>query len=164
MQGSETMWISFGTPILLGAILHQVFRRTEPKMIVLYHAVPVLLSPLLCSLPRKFILGRYQILATDAIICFTSWIGSIVFYRLSPFHPLSGIPGPKYLRISKIINAWVYSGGEQHKVFLKLHQKYGPIVRVGPSEVSIAEASAVKSVLGADGLPKGNCGFRLSIK
>ena len=39
----------------------------------------------------------------------------------------------------------------------ELHKKYGPIVRVGPNELSIADVAAIPAVLGSGGLPKGHC-------
>ena len=82
----------------------------------------------------------------------------------SALHPLAGLPGPLYLRCSKLIGTIIYARtGRQHEYFRRLHEDYGPVVRVGPNEVSICDAGAVKSVLGAEGLPKGKCESHASL-
>ena len=56
---------------------------------------------------------------------------SIVLYRISPFHPLAKYPGPLSLKISKLVAAYRAIGGKQYAQFKRLHDEYGPIVRVG---------------------------------
>ncbi|KAF7375103.1 High nitrogen upregulated cytochrome P450 monooxygenase 2 [Mycena sanguinolenta] len=80
---------------------------------------------------------------------------SIVLYRLSPLHPLYHIPGPLLAKISKLYGLWMTWTGHQHIHMRRAHDKYGPVVRTGPNEVSIADVDAVTSVLGSGGLPKG---------
>ncbi|KAL4247923.1 Cytochrome P450 superfamily protein [Abortiporus biennis] len=50
---------------------------------------------------------------------------------------------------------WLSWTGDQNVFVKSLHDRYGPVVRIGPNEVSIADVDAVTSVLGASGLPKG---------
>jgi hypothetical protein len=60
------------------------------------------------------------------------------FYPLF-FHPLAKIPGP---RLARVTRAWLtkqYMSGNWHDICLELHQKYGPIVRIAPDEVSFAK-------------------------
>ncbi|KAJ7352519.1 cytochrome P450 [Mycena albidolilacea] len=45
--------------------------------------------------------------------------------------------------------------GHQHIYIKQAHDKYGPVLRTGPNEVSVADVDAVVSVLGSGGLPKG---------
>ncbi|KAJ7709643.1 cytochrome P450 [Mycena rosella] len=80
---------------------------------------------------------------------------SIVLYRLSPLHPLYHVPGPTLWRISKLMGAWMSYTGHQHLYMKRAHDKYGPVIRTGPNEVSVVDADAVVSVLGSGGLPKG---------
>jgi hypothetical protein len=143
-------------PSLSGIALHQVFRVIEPPLSILTVSL-VSIIPLLGSLIQFRDSGYWMFPLLDYAICYTVWSVSVIIYRLSPIHPLSSFPGPWYLHISKLSNACIYLQGHQHEIFYQLHKKYGPIVRVGPNELSICDASAVKSVLGADGLPKGNC-------
>ena len=45
--------------------------------------------------------------------------------------------------------------GKQHLYIESLHNKYGDIVRLGPNEVSIRDASCIQPLMGAQGLAKG---------
>ncbi|PVI01651.1 cytochrome P450 oxidoreductase [Periconia macrospinosa] len=59
---------------------------------------------------------------------------------------LSRIPGPF---IASISNLWKISAvyhGEIHTQQVKVHEKYGPVVRIGPNDVSFASASAAKQI------------------
>ncbi|KAJ7816265.1 cytochrome P450 [Mycena leptocephala] len=80
---------------------------------------------------------------------------SIILYRLSPIHPLYHVPGPILWKITKLAGILVSFTGHQHLYFKRAHDKYGPVIRTGPNEVSIADVDAVVSVLGSAGLPKG---------
>ncbi len=65
------------------------------------------------------------------------------------FGPLSKVPGPKLRAFSKI--PWVIAGirGKDAKISVELHQKYGPIVRLAPHQLSFAGgAQAFKDVYG----------------
>lgn len=57
---------------------------------------------------------------------------SILVYRLSPWHPLANYPGPLICKITKFHLAFLSLKGKQHIYYVKLHQKYGDVVRVGP--------------------------------
>ncbi|KAF7330420.1 Cytochrome P450 [Mycena venus] len=80
---------------------------------------------------------------------------SIVLYRLSPLHPLYHVPGPRLWRVSKVFGIWIASTGHQHLYVKQAHDKYGPVIRTGPNEVSVVDVDAVASVFGSGGLPKG---------
>lgn len=57
-------------------------------------------------------------------------------------------PGPKLWAISYIPFVRLYTSGNGHREILKLHQKYGPIVRVGPTHVSINHPDGMQDVRG----------------
>ncbi|KAF9254065.1 cytochrome P450, partial [Marasmius fiardii PR-910] len=81
---------------------------------------------------------------------------STITYRLSPYHPLADIPGPKMFKMSKLWRAYICWKGDQHRVLKALHDEYGTIVRTGPNEVSVIDVPSMKAVLGHNGLPKGH--------
>lgn len=64
---------------------------------------------------------------------------------------LRAIPGP---RIS-LFSSWILKYHEFHahrtKYVHSLHQKYGPVVRIAPNEVSFASLDGVKEIYGAGG-------------
>lgn len=69
--------------------------------------------------------------ATAFAIYVSVLAASIVFYRLSPFHPLAKYPGPLINRVSKLYMSWISSKGHQHEYYHSLHEQYGDVVRIG---------------------------------
>ena len=74
----------------------------------------------------------------------------LVFKFVSIFwlSPLKHVPGP-YLAAW---TAWWISyhdlAGDRTSILHNLHERYGSVVRIGPNEVSISDASAVKELYG----------------
>lgn len=73
-----------------------------------------------------------------------------IFLRLSGalFSPLKDIPGPFWTRFTSL---WYFSRvrqGQFEHENIKLHQQYGPIVRIAPNQYSISDISAIKTVYG----------------
>ncbi|KAI1483467.1 cytochrome P450 [Daldinia eschscholtzii] len=69
-------------------------------------------------------------------------IVSVVFYRLA-FHPLARFPGSVLAASTGLYEAYyqcIKDGGGRYWVEIeKMHQRYGPIVRINPREVHIAD-------------------------
>jgi hypothetical protein len=58
------------------------------------------------------------------------------------------IPGPFLARYTDALRAYLafkYSGRETN-LFMKLHEKYGDLVRVGPRSVSVLDPQAVSTI------------------
>lgn len=73
---------------------------------------------------------------------------SLYYFVIYPLYyaPLSNIPGPA---VSALTKYWMlYHTWAEHRIRLthELHQKYGPVVRLSPCEVSISDPELVKSV------------------
>lgn len=86
-------------------------------------------------LPTLLIRTHFATIWGAAVAAFSTFYTtlalSIISYRLSPFHPLAKYPGPSLAKVSKWWGVWVTAHGKQHIYYQKLHQKYGPYVRVG---------------------------------
>ncbi|WPG97873.1 Hypothetical protein R9X50_00065500 [Acrodontium crateriforme] len=63
--------------------------------------------------------------------------------HLDPLHP---IPGPKWAKFSNLWYLHQIRNGNFHRENMALHERYGPIVRYGPSRVSIADLESVRMV------------------
>ena len=79
------------------------------------------------------------------------WAGSFIalailsavgycFYNIV-LHPLRKIPGPLLASLSPFRQIWALHGGQQHIDHIKLHEKYGPVVRVSPDTVLINDST-----------------------
>lgn len=107
------------------------------------------------------------------VLYFLSLIASIAVYRLSPLHPLANYPGPVLCKLTKLWTVYISYGGQLHRYYKNLHDRYGPIVRVGasyfllllpnlrsnlvlgPNELSIIDKDSIPSIMGPQGMPKG---------
>jgi hypothetical protein len=65
--------------------------------------------------------------------------------------PTSKIPGPKYSRFTEIWLIIQEFTGYRRLYIHHLHQKYGPVVRLGPNEVSFTSLEAIKEIYTSGG-------------
>lgn len=91
-------------------------------------------------------------------------IGIIVFIVLYVIYirflsPLVKIPGPFWACISRLWIVRLSRKGNMHRVMLRLHEKYGKLVRVGPKEVIVADLAAVKTIYGNYSRPQTHTGL-----
>ena len=75
-------------------------------------------------------------------------IGAIVAYLLSNKYlsSLRDVPGPFLSGFTELWKFRVHERGNWHETCASLHKKYGPIVRIGPSEVLISDPEAIRVV------------------
>ncbi|CDM31323.1 hypothetical protein DTO013E5_30 [Penicillium roqueforti] len=79
-----------------------------------------------------------------AALCY--FIGLIVFNLW--FHPLARFPGPLLARSTLLWRMRMTLKGRIHRSIEAGHQKYGPVLRVAPNELSFASVSSWKSIYG----------------
>lgn len=63
-------------------------------------------------------------------------------------HPLANLPGPKLYAASDFLYLRQLIKGDWPFVLSQLHEKYGPIVRYAPNDVSFIDAAAWKDIYG----------------
>ncbi|PWA03433.1 hypothetical protein BB558_000405 [Smittium angustum] len=73
---------------------------------------------------------------------------------LAFFDPLRKVPGPWWSRFTVIPYAISRINGENARYSEKLHNEYGPVVRVAPTQVSISNLKDIKNVLASYRYPK----------
>jgi len=64
-------------------------------------------------------------------------------------NPLRNVPGPF---LAKFTNLWlVYQirKGSMHRKIVELHEQYGPLVRLGPHEISTADIDSLRLIYGS---------------
>ncbi|KAI1777461.1 cytochrome P450 [Hypoxylon cercidicola] len=77
----------------------------------------------------------------------------VILYNLSPFHPLSHIPGPTLARATYLPEFYYdfIKYGRYTKRIQKMHDKYGPIVRINPDEVHCNDINFVDEIYALGG-------------
>ncbi|KAK3942996.1 putative sterigmatocystin biosynthesis P450 monooxygenase [Diplogelasinospora grovesii] len=73
--------------------------------------------------------------------------------------PLNAIPGPLYARFTGLVLKYNEFRANRTRYIHDLHQKYGPVVRVGPNEVAFASANGVKEIYCSGGSGYDKTGF-----
>lgn len=76
-----------------------------------------------------------------------AWQIYTVVYNLF-FHPLRDFPGPILQRASALPWAWQLVSGTQAFRTQELHDKYGPVVRITPKQLSFTDAGAWRDIYG----------------
>jgi hypothetical protein len=89
-----------------------------------------------------------------AFIILTASLGLvlIIIYQLFStlfYSPLARIPGPKSFALTKWRLAYEDYKGTRTRTIHSLHKVYGPVVRVGPNEVSFSSTAALRAIYGA---------------
>ncbi|KAK1676524.1 cytochrome P450 [Colletotrichum godetiae] len=81
------------------------------------------------------------------ILLLIFWRAWIIVYRVF-FHPLRKYPGPILYAASRLPQLSHFSLGSSHSMGVHLHKKYGPIVRIGPNQLSYIDPGAWKDIQG----------------
>ncbi|PPQ98481.1 hypothetical protein CVT26_013882 [Gymnopilus dilepis] len=139
----------------LALFTHAWFRKNEPKSLLRLLAFWTAVV-----LPSSYALllhvgSSFQAFTLASTSFTTTLLLSISLYRLSPLHPLSRYPGPWQCKLTKLWGAYIAWGGKPYVYYKRLHDQYGPVVRIGPNELSVVDADLIPNVLGASGMPKG---------
>lgn len=84
------------------------------------------------------------------------WVGyriCIALYNVSPFHPLSRFPGPKIAASSYLYEAYYdwWLVGRYGKVIARMHEQYGPIVRINPDELHCSDPAFTDEIYAGPG-------------
>lgn len=72
------------------------------------------------------------------------WAVWIIYART--LHPLAKVPGPFWPSVSRTWIMFRMYAGNMEKYQRLYHEKYGPIVRIAPNEVAIADPQAIPKI------------------
>jgi hypothetical protein len=70
---------------------------------------------------------------------------SLALYRIF-LHPLSAIPGPLISKCTSLPLYWQSYIGTECTYIHSLHAKYGPVVRIGPNDLDIADGAPTNTI------------------
>ncbi|KAL4865830.1 hypothetical protein BDV12DRAFT_210914 [Aspergillus spectabilis] len=150
---SLTVWNMATGAFVSGILLHQTFLRHGEwhncaiDMILAY----IVLTSILLFSPASFGHLIHAPPITPGLVIkldlyhFCGIFCSMTLYRAA-FHPLNNFSGPFLARVSSFYKVNLSRNLRLFEETYKLHQKYGDVVRIGPSELSIANPAAVKKV------------------
>ena len=68
----------------------------------------------------------------------------IVYYRF--LHPLAGFPGPLICSLTNVWKLWQVATDQMPDQLVKLHAKYGQVVRIGPDDLSFTSPDAITDI------------------
>lgn len=77
------------------------------------------------------------------------WLGLFI-YRAT-FAPLSKLPGPLYTLFSDVFLMYKEFTAQRRVYIHELHKRFGPVVRLGPNEVSFTSLEALKEIYQSGG-------------
>lgn len=89
-----------------------------------------------------------QASALGAVFLFAVYANCAI-YRLF-LNPLNKIPGPYFARLTKFDFVFRNRKLNSHHVMKRLHDQYGPFLRVGPNDISVIDADGMQVVSAQD--------------
>lgn len=72
------------------------------------------------------------------------WVVWIVYTRT--LHPLASVPGPFWASVSRTWYMYRIYAGDSHSVQRRLHEQFGPIIRIAPDEVVTTDPEALRKI------------------
>ncbi|KAF3927968.1 hypothetical protein ABW20_dc0109482 [Dactylellina cionopaga] len=84
-------------------------------------------------------------------------VAYFLFYAIYQiyFSPLAKVPGPWYTAVSRFWLASKVMAGKRIFAVHELQEKYGPFVRISPTEIAVADLNSIKAIhTGPDAYPK----------
>ncbi|KAI9028880.1 cytochrome P450 [Phycomyces nitens] len=103
-------------------------------------------------LPEESTLGQLGKLAAASLALY--YVSGKIYCAF--FGPLRSIPGPFIDKFFYEPEGVLFSQiGKKCIRYLKYHEKYGPVVRVGPNTISVSDKGMLKQVLSTEDLEKG---------
>ncbi|KAK2029101.1 cytochrome P450 [Colletotrichum zoysiae] len=69
--------------------------------------------------------------------------------ELYSWYRLSHVPGPFWHAITGFSMARAALNGSVHEYYMELHEKYGPLVRIGPNTVIFSDGDTLRKIAGA---------------
>ncbi|CAD0014773.1 unnamed protein product [Aureobasidium pullulans] len=104
-------------------------------------------SGLLATIIEKSLLRASNITFAGLILtCLALYVSFVVWDVF--LGPLSDIPGPKLWAASYFPKAYMMWTGSEHETLQRLHETYGPVVRITPRGINYTDAAAWKDIYG----------------
>lgn len=92
-----------------------------------------------------------MLILSPAFIAATAGLLLLVHVALRITSPLRKVPGPLISNFTSLVLKWNELKGNRTMYIHRLHQKYGPVVRVAPNEVCFTSPAAMKEIYASGG-------------
>ena len=89
------------------------------------------------------------------MIVFTALVVYVGYYKI--WSSLAGIPGPFFASLSRAWLVFHSLSGDMHRETVRLHEKHGSLVRIGPNQVSVTDPDAIRKIYGPSYRPAIYC-------
>ncbi|KAJ5814942.1 hypothetical protein N7474_006719 [Penicillium riverlandense] len=133
----------------LGYFIRGEHHRGTIQIVKIYVALDVIIAGLCIRLngggPRTGAVHGAIVTAAYLLGLF----GTMIVYRAF-LHPLHRFRGPFMGRFSNLYHSSLLGNSDNYRVIYDLHKQYGPIVRTGPSNLSLNVPEAVQLIYGAE--------------
>ncbi|KAI0148362.1 cytochrome P450 monooxygenase-like protein [Xylariaceae sp. FL1272] len=144
-QHLKVLAVAAGVCAHQGLFKHGDWHLHGPHIIVSHLALGVLLLCYVAAREPGYGAGSFgSVLCTTALTT-AAYLGglfsSMTIYRLF-FHKISSFKGPKLAAITKLWHVWHIRYSTNFRFQEKIYEKYGPIVRTGPNEITIFHPAA----------------------
>ncbi|KAF1993248.1 cytochrome P450 [Amniculicola lignicola CBS 123094] len=96
--------------------------------------------------PKVSLFRRSSVALTILVLGLFALVCKRIYAYLT--HPLRHVPGPSVAGWTNIIHSYYFLSGRQPYSLLSLHEKYGPVVRIAPNEISFSSANSWKDIYG----------------
>ncbi|KAJ5971237.1 uncharacterized protein N7479_001155 [Penicillium vulpinum] len=163
-SNTNLFWIALiaGVTSHVGYFIHGEHHRGCYKIVKMHIALEIIIAGLLI---RKN--GHHlTISAIQAVIVTAAYLlglfGAMGLYR-GFFHPLRQIPGPFLARFSNLYHSSLLGNSDNYRVVYNLHKEHGPIVRTGPSNLSLNVPEAVQLLYGPESLCDKTAWYEVSL-
>ncbi|KAF7556322.1 hypothetical protein G7Z17_g1549 [Cylindrodendrum hubeiense] len=147
--------LTYTAAFLVGVFLHvTLFRVGEwdlwvPQLLLIFTTIySLLIYGYIFHLPQgsESIWAAISITSKLSLMLIGGIYTSIGTYRIL-LHPLRRFPGPFLSSVSSVYPVWlIFRKLHMYEEVQQLHRTYGDIVRLGPSELSIANTSALRAI------------------
>lgn len=97
----------------------------------------------LCKTDRSPITNTERCICKQILVLF---VIKAIYNHIN--HPLYRFPGPAIAAWTNALHSWTFLDGRQPYSILALHEKYGPVVRTSPNELSFSSASSWRDIYG----------------
>ncbi|KAJ5817055.1 hypothetical protein N7447_009288 [Penicillium robsamsonii] len=133
----------------VGYFLHGEHHRGCYQVVKTYFALEIILAGLLIRKNGHDLTTSAIQAAIVTAAYLLGLFGAMGLYR-GFFHPLRRIPGPFLARFSNLYHSSLLGNSDNYRVMYNLHKEHGPIVRTGPSNLSLNSPEAVQLLYGPD--------------